>query len=632
MASLSKRLTTYTFFCIALLLTGLSTASASLFDKSPFGQNQDGPLPVEEAFVFSSEQGEGGNVFLRWHIPEGYYLYRDRMDIEPSDGIEVANRINSETDSKDDPLFGTVEVFHNQADVELQTRSLTGQAHDGTLNITYQGCWEGGICYPPVNKRVPLVGVPSAIAASAGSDLSQPDSAKTVSPVVTSVAPAPQVSVSLSEQDRFAEILSKGNWALIIGGFFLAGLALSFTPCVFPMIPIISSIIAGHGHKITTGRALFLSAVYVLAVSVTYTIAGVLAGLFGENLQAAFQNPWIIGFFSLIFVALSFSMFGFYDLQIPSKWQSRLNDASNHQKGGTVTGVAIMGLLSALIVGPCMAAPLAGALIYIGQTGDPLLGGVALFTLSLGMGVPILLVGTSAGKLLPKAGLWMDAIKSAFGVALLLMAIWMLDRVVSTQITMFLTAAVLIVTAIYMKALDHLPDSANGWNKLWKGVGLLILLYGGALFVGLMSGSQSLIYPLKGLTGGNATAAETKKVDFITVTSLEELQPILDQAKQNNQSVMLDFYADWCVSCIELEHYTFSDDAVQRVLDTFVNVKVDVTSNDDDAKAISKAYKVIGPPALIFYDRKGELRPELTVVGVIDPKEFVTHLTRLDGV
>ena len=617
------------------LVMSAASAHAGFFDKkNEVGQSGDGPLPVEEAYIFVPQVSDNGKVYLRWDIPDRYYLYRDRMKVTSSDTLEVVSRLNSETDTKDDPLFGTVEVFHKKAEVTLQVRSLTGQPADGYLKITYQGCWEGGICYPPVTKQLSLNNIPADVLVTEVSDNLKKEvmSKNAANQTALSVSKATSVQVALlSEQDQFASLLSGDNLLLTLGAFFLAGLALSLTPCVFPMIPIISSIIAGHGHRITTRRAMFLSAVYVLAVSVTYTIAGVLAGLFGENLQAAFQNAWIISFFSLIFVLLSLSMFGFYELQLPNAWQSKLNKTSNHQQGGTVTGVAVMGLLSALIVGPCMAAPLAGALIYIGQTGDPVMGGLALFTLSMGMGVPILLIGASAGKLLPKAGRWMDSIKAGFGVALLLMAVWMLDRVVPVTVTMTLTAIILIIAAIYMRAVDAIAHDAKGWLKLWKGVGVMLLLYGSALLIGVFSGGKSLIYPLKGLSSNSASASELNTLSFVTVTTIGQLEPLLKQAKESGKPVMLDFYADWCISCIELEHVTFADTKVQQALSGFVRIKVDVTANDDESKALSKAYKVIGPPALIFYNQSGVLRSELTLIGVIDPSDFVSHLTRLTG-
>lgn len=366
----------------------------------------------------------------------------------------------------------------------------------------------------------------------------------------------------------------------------------------------------------------------MLSVSVTYTLAGVVAGLFGENLQAAFQNIWIIGFFSFIFVLLSLSMFGFYDLQLPNSWQSKLNSMSNSQKGGTVIGVAVMGLLSALIVGPCMAAPLAGALIYIGQTGDPVLGGAALFFLSLGMGVPLLIVGASAGKLLPKAGAWMDSVKAGFGVMLLLLAVWMLDRVIADSIALILYAVILLVAAVHMKALDRLREEASGWSFFWKGIGVVLLLYGSTLFIGGLTGGKSLLQPLQGIAAGS-TAQAKPELSFTTVTSQAELDGLLEQAQRLSQPVMLDFYADWCISCIELEHVTFADAGVQQSLANFMRIKVDVTANDAEAKQLNKAYSVIGPPALIFYDKSGVVRPSMTLIGVIEPQRFVQHVAAL---
>lgn len=609
------------FLLFQWVLLAQQGAHAGLFDNAnPFGSNS-GPVDVEKAFVFNFTQNGDNQLQLSWTMPEDYYLYRDRMDLKASDGLEIVERVNAEAEPKEDPLFGKVWVYHNQAQVDLTLSSKSEGATDGTVTVTYQGCWEGGICYPPVTKLVDIAGITPFVAAA-------------VVPAITGEAQAEPPAVvasdlNESEQDRFARILGGDDLLLTLGAFLLAGLALSFTPCVFPMIPILSSIIAGQGHGITTGRALSLSLVYVLAVSFTYTVAGVVAGLFGENLQAAFQNPWIIGTFSALFVVLAMSMFGFYELQLPAGWQTSLNKLSNGQKGGTVTGVAVMGLLSALIVGPCMAAPLAGALIYIGESGDPVLGGLALFSLSIGMGIPLLLIGVSAGKLLPKAGIWMESVKAGFGVMLLLLAIWMLDRVVATEITMLLAAAVLIGSAIFMHALDRLPEHSGNWLRLWKGVGVVVLIYGSALLIGALSGNRSMLYPLQGVGVGNSQVQASTSLPFQKVTSPQQLDQLLMAAKQNGQPVMLDFYADWCISCIELETYTFADAGVQQALSGFQLIKVDVTSNDADAKALNKTYGVIGPPALIFYDPQGKMHKNLTLIGVAEPKEFVAHISRL---
>ncbi len=629
-----------------LLLLPLSlSVQAGLFDKNPFAS--DGPLQVDEAFRLDLETLAPGRVRLLWTIAPDYYLYRDRMVFKTLQGqTEVVERLNAPAQEKDDPLFGKVWVYHEFAEVELQLASVTGADSDDTLAVTYQGCWEGGICYPPVTREFSLSDIGEMAGARQGAHAPSDPGARhsddgaavnqAMASTVTAAVPA-QAAVSysaaadtqVSEQDRFAGLLHNASLTFTLGAFFLAGLALAFTPCVFPMIPIISSIIAGHGHRISAGRAFTLSLVYVLAVAATYTLAGVFAGLFGANLQAGFQNPWIIAIFSGLFVLLALSMFGFYELQMPSSWQSRLSRASNRGKAGSLSGVAVMGFLSALIVGPCMAAPLAGALIYIGQTGEPVLGGLALFSLSLGMGVPLLLIGASAGKLLPRAGAWMKSVKAGFGVALLLMAIWMLDRIIADQLTMALTAMVLVVSAVYMNALDRLPELAGGWHRFWKGMGLLLLVYGVTLMVGVLSGSRSLVYPLQGLANNQSAAPQA--LPFQKVTSMAQLQPLLLQAKRNGQPVMLDFFAEWCVSCYELEYVTFNDTGVQQALAGYQLIRVDVTANDEASMVLNREYAVMGPPALLFYGADGVLRPQLTLVGVIGADDFVRHVARVPG-
>lgn len=603
---------------LSLMFGYVTTASAGLFDNNPF--SNDGPVDVEQAFVFGSAQ-EGNTLKLFWSIPDDYYLYRDRMELKVGDEVKILERRNLEAKEKDDPLFGKVWVYHNRAEVDFDLASNSDQPVDAPVSITYQGCWEGGICYPPVTKEITLTGITPVVASAAPVPASDTQAA-----TATTSASADQTA--LAEQDQFANMLRQDNLLVALGAFFLAGLALSFTPCVFPMIPILSSIIAGQGRQVNASKGFMLSLVYVLAVSVTYTVAGVVAGLFGENLQAMFQNPWIIGSFSLVFVALSFSMFGYYDLQLPNAIQTRLTQASNNQQGGTIAGVAIMGFLSALIVGPCMAAPLAGALIYIGQTGDPIFGGSALFSMSLGMGVPLLLVGASAGRFLPHAGIWMDKVKAIFGILLLLLAIWMLDRIVDTVVTMWLTAIVLIVSAVYLGAFEKLDQQRAGKGSVVKGVALIIFIYAAALMLGALSGNRSMLAPLKGFGGGSVAQAQ-ETVQFIKVTTPEDLEQQLQLAKQQKQPVMLDFYADWCVSCIELEVYTFADAAVQSELKRFRLIKVDVTANDEPAKQLNKEYGIIGPPALIFFTAEGELLQNKTLIGVVDPSDFVNHISQI---
>ncbi|KRT57270.1 protein-disulfide reductase DsbD, partial [endosymbiont of Ridgeia piscesae] len=371
-----------------------------------------------------------------------------------------------------------------------------------------------------------------------------------------------------------------------------------------------------------------LSLVYVLAMALTYTLAGVLAGLFGENLQVAFQNPWVLATFALVFVLLALSMFGFYELQLPSSLQSRLSEISNKQRGGSLAGVAIMGFLSALIVGPCVAPPLAGALIYIGQTGDALLGGLALFALSMGMGAPLIAIGTSAGKLLPRAGRWMDTVKAVFGVAMLGVAIFMLERIIPADIAMFLWGMLLVVSAIYMGALRHLEIEAGGWQKLWKGLGMVLLIYGALLLIGAAAGGKDTLQPLRGLVAsGGAAAGHTEELRFKRIKSLADLQREVAQASAAGRPVMLDFYADWCISCKEMEKYTFADPKVIAALDGVLLLQADVTANDATDQALLQGhFGLPGPPAIIFYGSDGKERKRFRVVGFKGADEFATHV------
>jgi thiol:disulfide interchange protein DsbD len=395
------------------------------------------------------------------------------------------------------------------------------------------------------------------------------------------------------------------------------------------MVPILSGIIAGEGDRITTGRALTLSLVYVLAMAVTYTLAGVLAGMFGQNLQATFQNPWVIGAFVGIFVLLALSMFGFYELQLPSSWQTKLTEQSNRQQGGRLGGVAIMGFLSALIVGPCVAPPLAAALIFIGETGSPALGGAALFSMSLGMGVPLILFGVSAGKLLPRAGMWMNAVKAVFGVGLLALGIWMLERIVPGNVIMVLWGLLAIGCAVYLGALERIPEGASGWARLWKALGVSLLLFGALQFIGAASGGSYWLRPLEHLSLGSGAPASAERVAFQRIKSVDDLDAAVAQANSRGLPAMLDFYADWCVECIRMERNTFPDAGVQAALERLQPLKADVTANDDVDQALMRRYGIIGPPAILFFNRQGEEMEAYRLVGYFTPEEFAAHLQRV---
>ena len=431
----------------------------------------------------------------------------------------------------------------------------------------------------------------------------------------------------MSDQDRLAGLLTS-NPARAIVAFFIAGLLLAFTPCVLPMLPILSGIIIGQGDRITTMRAFWLSLVYVLAMAVTYTVAGVLAGLFGENLQAMFQNPWVISGFVLIFILLALSMFGFYELQLPARLQTKLAEASNRQQGGHLVGVAVMGFLSALIVGPCVAPPLMAALIVIGSSGDAVLGGTALFALAMGMGTPLILFGVSAGKLVPRAGGWMDAVKAVFGVALLGLSIWMLERILPGGVIMVLWGALAIASGVYLGALDPLGEGVSGWRRLWKSLGVILLVLGVLELIGAATGGDNWLKPLEGLRSHVSGAAPAEEhAAFRRIKSPVDLEEAL--AAYGGGGTMLDYYADWCVECKRMERNTFPDPGVQALMSELQLLQADVTANDEADQALMRNFGVIGPPAILFFDRNGQEMKAYRLVGYFEPDEFSAHLEKV---
>lgn len=591
----------------ALALALLFCAGAQAFSLN----NEDELLDAEVAFAISGTS-KGNSIFVHYNIAEGYYLYRHTFKFSPvTEGVTFGEPVIPPGEKHVDDYFGEVETYRKSLSIEIPF-AYNGHAPPDILELQAisRGCADIGVCYPPLAQTIAVGIDPAAVTGAL------PEQAASVAPPV-------------AEQDRIAATLMQGASLLTLLTFFGFGLLLAFTPCVFPMIPILSGIIIGQGKTVTTRRAFVLSVVYVLAMALTYTVAGVLVGLSGENVQALFQNPWILGLFAAVFVLLSLAMFGFYELQMPSAVQSRLTSLSNSQQGGNLAGVAVMGFLSALIVGPCVTAPLIGALIYIAQTGDAVLGGAALFTLSLGMGVPLIVIGTSTGKWMPKAGPWMSAIKSLFGVLLLAVAVWLLSRVLPAAISMMLYAALAIGSAIYMGAFEPIKESHSGWHKLWKALGLILFIYGAALIIGALGGSQSLLQPLKGIIGAAKNPGVEQHLAFRPIKGVSGLQQALSEAKLNRQPVMLDFYADWCVSCKEMEAFTFPDPAVREALASFMLIQADVTANDADDKALLKQLGLFGPPAIIFYDLESEEISGHRVVGYMKAEDFLGHLKQV---
>ena len=540
-------------------------------------------------------------IEVAFEIAKGYYLYRDKFRLAvDGDSVTLGTPVFPKGKEKNDENFGKVEVFYKNVAIRLPVERNASGVLPLKLNVTSQGCADAGVCYPPqtqtVSVELPAAGSPAA---------------------------AP-VAVDADESGKIAGILRNAGFWANLAFFFIAGLGLALTPCVLPMIPILSGIIAGQGHKNSHARGFALSLAYVLGMAVTYAAAGIAAGMTGTLLSAALQNAWVLGAFALVFVALSFSMFGFYELQLPTALQSKLSEESGHLQGGRGIGVFAMGALSALIVGPCVAAPLAGALLYIGQTGDAVLGGTALFVMALGMGVPLIVVGTAGGSLLPKTGPWMEAVKKGFGVLLLATAVWLVSPVIPPVVAMLAWAALLIIPAIFLHALDPLPPHAKGWQRFWKGIGIVMLLTGAALLIGALAGSRDPLQPLAGLRG-QALAVQEQKLPFEPVRSLAELDARLAAV---DRPVMLDFYADWCVSCKEMERYTFADPAVRAKMAGFTLLKADVTANTPKDKALLARFGLYGPPGIIFFAPGGKEIAGLRVVGFQEAASFLRNLEK----
>lgn len=565
-------------------------------------------LPPDQAFQIAVRAKDADTLIAQLRPAANYYLYRDRISfsIAAPSTVSVASVSLPEGERKADPTFGTVQVYHQPFEAIIALRQAGGRADQVRLFASYQGCNEPlGVCYPPIEKTVTV-----ALPAAAGS------------PPVQMEAPVPPAADG-SDQDAVRQLFMRGSRWTLVAAFFGFGVLLAFTPCMLPMIPILSGIIAGHGQNMTRRHALGLSAVYVLAMAITYALAGVAAGLAGSLLSAYLQSPWVLGSFAAIFGLLALSMFGLYELQLPTAFQTRLAATSGRIRGGKAISAFLMGVLSAVIVGPCVAAPLAGALLYIGQTHDVVLGGTALFAMGIGMGVPLLAVGTATGALLPRAGAWTESVKRVFGVGMLAVAVYMLAPVIPVVVQQLLWAALLIVPAVFLHALDPLPPDAPGSRRLFKGVGVLALLAGAALMVGALSGHREILQPLAGFRGGDRI--DHKELSFQPVQTNAELDVRLAAAR--GRPVMLDFWAEWCVSCKEMDQFTFSDSRVQARLKDTVLLRADVTANSEEHRALLARFRLFGPPGIVFFDPAGNELP-FRVIGYQPADQFLESLKR----
>ncbi|HKT32361.1 MAG TPA: protein-disulfide reductase DsbD [Gammaproteobacteria bacterium] len=594
----------------------LTLAAAQVADVHPpdlaavvAGNRSTGGFPPpDQVFHFNAYAKDANTIEAVWQITGGYYLYRQKFHFSSTDpDVSLGAPDFPQGQIESDQYFGTQEIYRNSVSAMIPvTRS--GSNSRIPLTVTYQGCADKGLCYPPITKTVLInFAAPGASATPAAG-------------VASTVAANPP---PVAQQNRLAELIRSGNLAWVLLVFLGLGIALCFTPCVLPMIPIIAGLIAGQQNKPSTLRAFSLSLTYVIAMALTYTVAGVVVALLGANVQAWFQNPWIVSVFALIFVLLALSMFGVYQLQMPGAIQTRLVSLSNTQRGGAFAGVGAMGVLSALIVGPCITAPLVAALLVIGQSGDPLRGGLSLFALGLGMGVPLLIVGTSASKWLPKAGAWMTAVKYFLGVLLLAVAIWFLSRILPGAVTLALWAALAIVCGVYLLLQK---TSAPSWRRLWQGAGVLVGIYGVVMLVGAASGAQDPLRPLARFTQGGSSVDRIEGLQFTRIKTVADLEQAVAAASARHQTVMLDFYADWCVSCKELQQGAFRNPAVIAALGNTRLLEADVTADDTADQALLKHFGIYGPPSIMFFNDRGQELRDQRVVGYMDAQDFALRV------
>jgi thiol:disulfide interchange protein DsbD len=575
-------------------------------------------LPPDQAYQLSVRASAADTLVATLSPAPDYYLYRERIKfrIEDPAGIAVASVTLPPGDIKEDPNFGKTEVYHHPVDAVIRLSGPVAGGKSVRVHASYQGCNEPlGVCYPPIDKTLTV----ALDGAAAATTQAPADTGAKDARVDTASSARPQDEPS--DAGRIRHLFSRGGpWALV-AAFFGFGILLAFTPCMLPMIPILSGIIVGQGGHPTKRHAVGLSAVYVLGMAITYAAAGVAAGLAGSLLSAFLQNPWVLGAFAAVFVLLALSMFGLYELQLPSSLQSVLAGATGRIPGGRAAGVFLMGALSALIVGPCVAAPLAGALLYISQTRDAVLGGAALFSMAVGMGVPLMVVGATAGAFVRRAGPWTVSAMRLFGAAMLAVAIYLVSPVIPLVAQQLLWAALLIVSAMFLHAIDPLPNDAPGHRRLFKGVGVIGLVAGIALLAGALSGSRDLLQPLAGIRG--AAAPARNEIAFQPVSSLADLDARLRSAR--GRYVMLDFWAEWCVSCKEMERFTFNDPQVQARLKDVLVLRADVTANNAQDQALLRRFALFGPPGIVFFDPQGQ---ELAyrVIGFEPPEKFLVSL------
>lgn len=564
-------------------------------------------LEPEEAFKVNFVENEDSLV-IKLELGKDIYLYDDKLQINITKPKKV--ELLKELELPKPVVYDDFIVHFDDLNINISYSLLKSKLDSNKYEIEFkfQGCSKAGLCYAPMSEKT-IIDLNNVVVQTLEDNSNKRDEKSILKEVLE--------NENLSETDSIATVLRDSSTIFVLATFFGFGLLLAFTPCVFPMIPILSSIIvkASQNESMSAKKGFLMSFVYVLAMSFAYSLAGIIAGIFGANLQASLQNPYVLVVFAFVFIALAFSMFGYFEIRLPASLQTKINKTTDGKEKQGMLGIAIMGFLSALIVGPCVAPPLAGALVYIGQTGDALLGGLALFVMSLGMGVPLLLIGAGAGKFMPKPGGWMEGVTKIFGIIMLGVAIWLLERVINPNITIYLWALLFLGTGIYLKIYTHL---------IFELIRLVITIIGVILLVGAISGATNVLKPLEKFTS-NKSFVKEDELKFIKIKNIKELE---DAILKSSKPIMLDFWATWCVSCKELDEITFKNDEVIKRLQNFTLLKVDVTQNSDDDKAIQKKFGIVGPPALIFWDENKQEVKSAKIVGYKNPKEFLEVLDK----
>ena len=599
----------------AFLFTTGAASATSLFQNA-----QTDFLKAEEAFQ-GSVNLDNNTLLIHWRIAEGYYLYKDKFFLKTTPESVALGDIAFDHPGimKMDETFGEVEVYYQNVTLSIP---IIKAPKDFTVNVHYQGCAEAGLCYLP--KKIEQSFRLSTPIDSTNSTVST-DSTIVLKNTASSPESTPtqetdnKLALDRHDANSLHQFLAEGSLLPKLLLFFLLGIGLTFTPCVLPMIPILTGVIAGQQQPLTLRKGFFLSSSYVLGMALTFAVIGLIIGLTGAKVQVWLQNPYVLTGFALIFVVLAFSMFGFYELQLPRFLQDKLSQAQQKQQGGHIISVFLMGALSALVVSPCVSAPLAGALLYVTNEGSALVGALILFSLGLGMGAPLIAIGTTGANILPKAGAWMDQVKVFFGVLLLAVGTYFLRTVLPSNIMMGLWALLLILPGVYFGAFR---TADTGWQSCKKGLSLIAIVYGILLIAGLSLGATNPLKPLHPLISSSTPA---KHLDFQRLSSLSSLNSELEAAAKRQQPVMLDYYADWCIACIEMEHDAFQDHRVIDALKNFKLLQVDLTDNPE-AQALLDQFELIGPPSILFFDESGHLMPSSAVMGEMNADRFFNHL------